>query len=622
MENKKQTLKEQRDKQEFERQIVSEITADFKKRQKIRKPIERQWELNMNFVSGNQYTDIDKRGEITDCDKDYYWQSREVFNHIAPIVETRLAKFSRVSPNVSVRPDSDDDKDVSRALLAEKLILEAFKKNNLVSISKTVNAWAEICGTAFYKIVWDNVGGNIIGELNGQTVFEGEVKILPISPFEIFPDSIYTENLDDCKSIIHAKAVNVEEIYVKYGVRVAGEDVDAINLSVANNRQLNGEDDRKMQNCAVVIERYELPCAEYPNGRLITVAGGKLLYLGDLPYVNRDNGKRGYPFIKQVCLPKTGCFFGKCIVDRLIPVQRAYNAVKNRKHEFINRLSMGVMTVEDGAVDTEDLTEEGLSPGKVLVYRQGYKAPEMMSENSLPPDFKDEEERLLNEFIIISGVSDVASSKENATVSSGTALEILVEQDNERLTMNAEIIRSCFLDVARQCLKLYAQFISGVRVVKYLDAFNKTKVCYANEQCATSCDVYLDSENELEQTPSKKREMILKLFNSGILHDENGVLRHQTKEKVLSLLGYKDLDYQKGLSRLQEEKAQIENETIRKSGATIEDFDDDVIHIDEHIRYVLSEYVQLSKEEKLRFTEHIKAHKDRIKTTQNVNREI
>ena len=85
---------------------------------------------------------------------------------------------------------------------------------------------------------------------------------------------------------------------------------------------------------------------------------------------------------------------------------------------------MGVMTVEDGAVDTDDLSEEGLSPGKVLVYRQGFKAPEMMSENQLPPDFKDEEEKLLNEFVIISGVSDVASSKENATVTSGTALEI------------------------------------------------------------------------------------------------------------------------------------------------------------------------------------------------------
>ena len=33
---------------------------------------------------------------------------------------------------------------------------------------------------------------------------EGDVKILPISPFEIFPDNLHTEDLQDCHSIIHA----------------------------------------------------------------------------------------------------------------------------------------------------------------------------------------------------------------------------------------------------------------------------------------------------------------------------------------------------------------------------------------------------------------------------------
>ena len=45
------------------------------------------------------------------------------------------------------------------------------------------------------------------------------------------------------------------------------------------------------------------------------------------------------------------------MIERIIPVQRAYNAVKNRKQEFLNRLSMGVITVEDGSVDTDDLAE-------------------------------------------------------------------------------------------------------------------------------------------------------------------------------------------------------------------------------------------------------------------------
>jgi hypothetical protein len=66
-------------------------------------------------------------------------------------------------------------------------------------------------------------------------------------------------------------------------------------------------------------------------------------------------------------------------VGYLIPLQKAYNAVKNRKHELLNRISMGILTVEDGSVDTDNLKEEGLMPGKILIYRQGCQVPKNLS---------------------------------------------------------------------------------------------------------------------------------------------------------------------------------------------------------------------------------------------------
>ena len=63
------------------------------------------------------------------------------------------------------------------------------------------------------------------------------------------------------------------------------------------------------------------------------------------------------------------------LVDRLIPLQREYNSLKNRKSEFINRLVLGTIFVEDGSVDVDELAEEGLAPGKIVIYRQGAVAP-------------------------------------------------------------------------------------------------------------------------------------------------------------------------------------------------------------------------------------------------------
>lgn len=599
------------EKDKFKEDLIADVKADFENRRKARVENERQWELNMNFISGNQYCGINARGDLEDTDRDFFWQEREVFNHVAPVIESRLARFSRVSPLFSVRPKTDDDKDVNGAAIAEKLLASAFEKYDLDETVKKVTVWSETCGTGFYKIVWDNRGGNAVGEADGETVFEGDVKIIPVSPFEIFPDSLFSEELDDCFSIIHARALPVREIKEKYGVAVAGENLDVFGLFKSDSAKTGAK--TTIENAAIVIEKYEKPSAEFPSGRLITVAGDELLYYGELPYKNGKNGARTFPFVKQVCLKAAGRFFGASITERLIPVQRAFNAVKNRKHEFLNRLSMGVMKVEDGSLDVDDLESEGLPPGKVLVYRQGSSAPEMMGGLSMPSDFNEEEEKLLNEFVTISGVAEVSSSMSNANVASGTALEILVEQDNERLIVSAETIRKCYLEIARQVIRLYAQFAAGVRMIKIRDSFNKTRITYVDKSAVNSDDVYLENENELLYSHSQKKEMIFKLYQSGLLTDETGDLRPATKEKVLSLLGYKDLDYQKGVSEMQSEKAQKENERIRKREVHAEEVDDDEIHLDEHTRYILSEYDELNEEEKQRLFAHLKEHKDRIK---------
>lgn len=594
----------------FIEDIVAQVSADFYDRRAKRLSLERQWELNVNFLRGNQYRYINGMGEIGEDNQAFYWQNRRVFNHVAPIIETRTSKFSRIAPTIGVRPASDDDSAVTGASNGEKLLEEAFKKQRIYEVVKTVTDWSESCGSGFYKIVWDNAGGKKVGVLDGADVYEGDVTVIPVSPFEIFPDNLNTENLQDCQSIIHAKAMPVSLVQEKYGVKVSGGNVGVFNLDDETDAT-NKTDSQVMQDAVIVIERYEKPCSQYPKGRLITIAGDKLLYYGELPYLNGENKTRQFPFVKQDCISVAGSFFGTSIIERLIPVQRAFNAVKNRKHEFLNRLSMGVMKVEDGSVDVDDLAEEGLSPGKVLVYRQGSNAPEMLEGMSMPNDFNNEEERLLNEFVIISGVSNVTSSSSNASLSSGTALELLIEQDNERLMISAENIRKSYLDIARHIIRLYIQFLTGVKAITVRNVFGKTGVYYVDGSTIGTDDVYLENENELLYTERQRKEVLLTLYNSGLLADEQGKVRQATKEKLLSLLGYKDLDYRKGLSRLQEEKAQTENEKMLSCTVQTEEIDDDEIHEETHIRYVLSEYGSLTEEQKQRFFAHIKGHKQK-----------
>ena len=76
--------------------LVASVIADFNMRREERLSIEKQWQLNVNYLMGNQYAEITPTGEVKEENKYYYWQSRNVYNHIAPIIETRLSKLSNV----------------------------------------------------------------------------------------------------------------------------------------------------------------------------------------------------------------------------------------------------------------------------------------------------------------------------------------------------------------------------------------------------------------------------------------------------------------------------------------------------------------------------------------------
>lgn len=69
------------------------------------------------------------------------------------------------------------------------------------------------------------------------------------------------------------------------------------------------------------------------------------------------------------------------LVSLLEPYQREYNRIMNLHSEHISMATHGYMVVEDGSVDVDELSEEGLGAGKILIYRQGGRSPELQKDN-------------------------------------------------------------------------------------------------------------------------------------------------------------------------------------------------------------------------------------------------
>jgi len=271
---------------------------------------------------------------------------------------------------------------------------------------------------------------------------------------------------------------------------------------------------------------------------------------------------------------------------------------------------MGVLAVEDGSVDVENLEEDGLSPGKVLIVRQGGRMPQMLELGNVPTELVREEERLLEEFTIISGVSDLMKySQAPATNTSGKAIALLMEQDESRLTMTATEIRCAVKEVAKQILRLYKQFAVRTRMKRIAGENGEIELRYFDRNDISSDDVVFDANSDILESTLSRRNMVIQLLELGILGDEKGRLSVANKQKVLEMLGFGNWESAREVDELHEKRAKEENEKVKDGPIEIEEVDDDDLHINEHVKAVIGNDYALDKQAKERMLEHIRMHK-------------
>ncbi|MBR4444049.1 MAG: hypothetical protein IKS52_12365, partial [Clostridia bacterium] len=156
--------------------LASDIEAEYRRRRHERRALELKWRLNQRFLAGDQYCDVvGEAGEIVEgADR----AGQAVYNMIAPIEETRLSKLRRALPGLTVRPQTDEAADVTAARTATKLLKSAFDAHNMPALQMEAARWAELCGCAFYKSVWDPGAGLPLGELDdGTPVREGDIAV-------------------------------------------------------------------------------------------------------------------------------------------------------------------------------------------------------------------------------------------------------------------------------------------------------------------------------------------------------------------------------------------------------------------------------------------------------------
>lgn len=615
----------------FSDDIVSNILNELERRRGDRASYELQWQLNADFVAGNQNMDIDFAGKrlIQDDFAHDRVKERRVYNRISPLMDTRLANLMSVSYEMFVKPRTGEAEDAAKAKISTKLLDYCQSNTNFTDQMNQLLQWAEICGTAFTVSYWDKNAGEVIAEMavaddNGVEmppvpIHIGDLAFGLLSPYEVFPESLTVQNIADQHDIITEQVFDVDTVRSVWGIDLPGESTEAYTIT----SQPNGTSGHGQQNntfgisrvtregCARVVTYYEKPTLLHERGRMIVVVGDRLVFHGELP-------AGIMPIVAYKSREVPGWFFGKSPIEALIPLQRSYNEIQNKIMDYVHVIVNAPMMAPEGSLDLDEVQSMGgIQAGDIIQYAPGRGEPHYLEYAPFPPLLTAQRDQIAQDMEYTAGVSQLMVYGAAANSASGAALNTRREIDMTRMSLTADNIRDGVIQTAKIWLKLNKEYSIGYRTVLIAGDDDMAGIVTWCSDDINSYDVEFSAENELRHSRDQQREDFVNALQMGLFTDDNGMISKDIKRKAWDLFKTGNLEDVLDLEDQQRKNARYEVTLFQKGVIPRDDkYADDAIHLEEHLRFALSnDYREL--ESKMPnwaavFDEHIEKHRANI----------
>lgn len=494
--------------------IISWASEQFVKMKNARASTEKQWYLNLAFYFGKQ--NVQFVGGNSTTDKSFklytppapYYRSRPVINLIRPRLRKEMAKLTAQKPNIFVIPASSDERDLYAAQAGENIWQYLFDSKKVASTIRRAVFWASITGNGFIKNWWDE---GAIDEFSDQM---GDVCFEPITPFHFFVPDLKEEELENQPFIMHASLRNADELSMAYGQEVkfqAGESnkLEDSFLNVMGLQQWQKDRSVFVQEIWVKPNRVKM----FPNGALITVAGGNILwYQEGWPY---DHNR--YPVAHIGNIP-TGKFYRDSTMNDLIPLQREYNRTRGQIIESKNRMAKPQLAAEIGSVDVSKITSE---PGQIILYRPGFQAPQPIPLQSLPSYVLQEQDRIRNDMDELSGQFELTDFP---GVTAATAISYLQEQSESQLAYTFDSIEEAVEKLGYMTLNYVKQYWGTDRKVKITGSDGSFDVeTFEGSDLRDNTDVRCEAGSALPTSRAAKQAFIMDLMKFGFIDPQKGL---------------------------------------------------------------------------------------------------
>ena len=511
-----------------------------------REMLMRQWKLNLAFYKGNQYVFFNRKSRrieslpTDDGDKPRY-RVRLVANQIAPHSNSLLARLTKTKPTFFATPGQGSYEAQKAAEVAESLLDYWWDRFSLSSKREEAMLWSIICGNGFWKISWDDTCGSKVSLMvdpeSGQPivnpllehffkqrlaevgidasmfereVFEGEIKVDVMSPFDILLDDS-AQVFEDCQWAICVHPMSPEEIYKRYGVRLKPNAVnrypDESLPGLFGNR-----DSKTKDNVRTIYVGYFLPGGKYPDGRYVvfTKDPSIVLYESDWPFPFME-----LPIVKFPGVRVPGQLWDQSVVEHALPLQKELNRTLSQIIEYKNLTLKPQMLAPVGSL-RQRITDE---PGAIFEYNPvAGRVPEQMPLPGLPgyvfDQLQDIGARLRDTF----GLNEVVEGSVPPNVEAGVAIDLLQEAATDRLAPQILMMEKTLERAGNLMLELAQKYYQEPRMVMIKGAGSRPKIQrFESADILSGVQVKVETGSGLPRTRAGRQARVLQMLQMGII---------------------------------------------------------------------------------------------------------
>lgn len=436
--------------------------------------------------------------------------------------------------------------------------------------------WSALCGSAFYKIVYDQQAGEPdrfytaskqdrtaipewalsdeeIRDKERNGLFEdyarGDVRISVENPFAVFHDwTSRDQSIEGCQWIAFRHYLDRDVLGDRYNL-----DPDDIQPSSPSAGLLNYEEaiafmgqtiggsplswstpEDKRGERALQVEYWQRPSRQYPKGRRVVQVGNRIVIDGDNPHAGDRSGVSHLPVVKQDWSPHPGRFWGGSLVEDLTSPQNNLNESRSCLLEFLKVFGRPNTYIDNNSgLDPKEITTD---PGACYAINPISRPPMYGPTPQLPVEVTNIGNLCQSDLLSIASQSEIDGTKLPGQMRSGAAIQQMTEMRDLALSITqTEAVRAT-RDVGRIALSLAQMFYDEPRSARFLEADDQWHWIDFSGADLTNDIIIVGDPSNLETSAGKKQELMDAIQIGAITPAENP----EDRELVLASLHFNE----------------------------------------------------------------------------------